>query len=83
MQCGKRKGGATSGWLWEPRGSLPGKLPEASGSEVQMKWLHSSGWQGRCGGHSGCRDVPAEQRGDVLKQAGNTGKHTWCGSAGG
>lgn len=34
-------------------------------------------------GTAGAGMCPAERRGDVLKQAGNTGKHTRCGSAGG
>lgn len=68
-----------SRWLWVLRGALPRKLPEASGFEVQMQWLQSSSWQGRCGQHHGHKDVPAEQRDDVLKQARNVGS----GGAGG
>ena len=77
MQCGRRKGRAASVWLWELRGTLPGKLPKANDSEVQTEWFQSSSWHGRRGGRSSPGMCPAEQRDDDLKQTRDTGKVMW------
>ena len=42
MQCGRRKGGPASVWLWEPRGTLPGKLPKANGSKSRQNGFRAA-----------------------------------------